>query len=71
MANSIGIIENTYCGDNDIWGFPAVAIRKTFIPAGTRICQFCVKKKEVEVVFQSTRNLGNEDRGGFGSTGKV
>lgn len=40
MANSIGVIENSYCGDNDIWGFPAVAIRHTEIPKGTRLCQF-------------------------------
>ena len=23
MANSMGIIENDYCGDDDVWGFPA------------------------------------------------
>lgn len=70
MANSIGIIENSYCGDNDIWRFPAVAIRHTEIPAGTRICQFRLRKQAEPVQFEQAASLGNPDRGGFGSTGK-
>lgn len=70
MANSMGIIENSYCGDNDIWGFPAVAIRQTVIPKGTRICQFCLVKQSKAVDFEQVESLGNADRGGFGSTGK-
>lgn len=70
MANSVGIIEHEYCGDNDIWGFPAVAIRDTHIPAGTRVCQFCVCRREQEVVFKQAESLGNQDRGRWGSTGE-
>lgn len=69
MANSVGIIENTYCGDNDVWGFPAIAIRETAIPKGTRICQFRLCKKEVMPEFVAVESLGNPDRGGWGSTG--
>lgn len=69
MANSMGIIENDYNGDNDIWGFPAVAIRKTSIPKGTRICQFRLVKQSKKVAFEQVELLGNKDRGGFGSTG--
>lgn len=69
LANSMGIIEQTYCGDNDIWCFPAVAFRKTFIPKGTRIAQFRVVKKNEEVELLQVEILGNPDRGGFGSTG--
>lgn len=69
MANSIGIIENNYNGDNDIWGFPAYAIRDTVIEKGTRICQFCIVRQEVKVEFEEVGRLGNDDRGGFGSTG--
>lgn len=69
MANSIGIIENSYCGDDDIWGFPAVAIRHTEIPKGTRICQFCLIKKHEQVEFEEVDDLGNPNRGGWGSTG--
>ena len=70
MANSIGIIESDYNGDNDIWGFPAYAIRYTTIPAGTRIAQFTLVKKSEPITFLTVDSLGNEDRGGFGSTGK-
>ena len=47
MANSVGIIEHSYCGNDDIWGFPAVAIRHTEIPKGTRICQFRLVKQDL------------------------
>lgn len=70
MANSMGIIDNGYNGDNDVWGFPAVAIRKTEIPKGTRICQFRLVKCAEPVEFEQVEKLGNADRGGFGSTGK-
>ena len=69
LANSIGIIDNGYCGDNDIWGFPAYAIRETFIPKGTRIAQFCIVKQEEQAELIHVTQLGNPDRGGFGSTG--
>ena len=69
MTNSVGIIENDYNGDNDIWGFPVVAFRDTVIPKGTRICQFCLVKKAPLVEFEVVEHLGNENRGGFGSTG--
>ena len=69
MTNSVGIIENSYCGDNDIWGFPALAMRDTVIPKGTRICQFQLVKRSEPIKFEQVDELGNEDRGGFGSTG--
>ena len=69
MANSMGIVDNSYCGDGDIWGFPCVAIRQTFIPYGTRICQFRVVKNGEPIEFEKVEFLGNESRGGFGSTG--
>lgn len=70
QANSVGIIENDYNGDNDIWGFPAVSIRKTIVPKGTRICQFRLVEKAPPVEFEQVKRLGNTNRGGFGSTGK-
>lgn len=69
MVNSVGIIENDYNGDNDVWGFPALAMRNTTIPKGTRICQFQLVKQSDPIEFESVFSLGNEDRGGFGSTG--
>lgn len=69
MVNSMGIIDNSYCGDNDIWGFPALSMRDTVIEAGDRIAQFRIVKKMPPVQFQLVDKLGNEDRGGFGSSG--
>ena len=69
MNNSVGIIENSYCGDDDIWGFPAFAVRQTTIPKGSRICQFRLVAKAPAVWFEEVAQLGNPNRGGFGSTG--
>lgn len=69
QANSIGIFESEFRGDNDIWMFPAWAIRDTDIPKGTRICQFQLFQKAPGVTFRPVKSLGNPDRGGWGSTG--
>lgn len=68
-ANSIGIIDNDYNGDNDEWKFPAIAIRDTVIQAGDRICQFRIVKNQPAINFELVTQLGNQDRGGIGSTG--
>ena len=69
MANSIGIIDNAFKGDNDVWMFPAYAIRDTTINFNDRICQFRLFKNQEPVTFETVQVLGNEDRGGYGSTG--
>lgn len=69
MVNSIGIIDNSYCGDNDIWGFCALAMRDTVIQKGDRICQFRIVEKQPHLKFIKTDHLDGADRGGFGSTG--
>ena len=69
MVNSMGIIDNSYCGDNDIWGFPALAMQDTMIKSGDRICQFRIMKKQPKFKFNILERLGGKDRGGFGSTG--
>lgn len=71
MANSIGIIEHDYNGPDDIWGFPAYAIRNTFIPEHTRICQFHLVKQDELVEFVEDDLSGNDNRGGYGSTGST
>lgn len=70
QTNSMGIIDETYCGDNDQWFFPAYAIRDTEIHVNDRICQFRIMKHQPELAFEETDSLGHEDRGGHGSTGK-
>jgi len=70
MANSIGVIDESYCGDNDEWHFPAYATRATFIRKNDRICQFRILRHQDPVIFETVTELGNGDRGGFGSTGR-
>ena len=71
MTNSIGIIDESYCGDGDQWRFPAYATRETIIPKGERICQFRIVKHQPEIEFEIVDTLGNPDRGGYGSTGAM
>ena len=70
MANSIGVIDNSYCGDGDIWKFPALATRDCKIKKGDRICQFRIQKNMDSVAFLFSDHLNDEERGGFGSTGR-
>lgn len=70
QTNHCGIIDESYCGDNDIWKFPAYALRDTIIHKNDRICQFRIVEKMPRVSFVKVEELGNDDRGGFGSTGK-
>ena len=69
LPNAMGIIDESYCGDNDIWHFGALAMRDTVIEKGDRICQFRIMEKMPSVRFEEVTVLGNRDRGGFGSTG--
>lgn len=69
QTNSMGVIDNSYCGENDIWRFPALAMRDTFIEEGDRICQFRIVKKMEPVEFVEVEHMDDADRGGFGSTG--
>lgn len=70
QANSIGIVDESYCGPNDWFYFPAIALRDTVIEPNDRICQFRIEKHQPTVVFNEVKFLENEDRGGIGSTGK-
>ena len=73
MANSIGIIENEYCGGGDVWGFVAYAIRDTVIEQGTRIAQFMPSPFVPDwdaIIFEEVESMGCADRGGYGSTGE-
>ena len=81
MANSAGVIDNSYSGTNDVWQFPAFCLvpndideetgnAGSYIEEGTRICQFRVQRRMPAVEFEEVEALDDEDRGGFGSTGK-
>lgn len=70
QTNHCGIIDNSYSGTNDIWRFPAYALRDAVINEGDRICQFRIVEKMPNIKFVEVDVLDDIDRGGFGSTGK-
>ena len=95
QTNSVGVIDNSYCGDNDIWRMPVYCLaprhsigdvpetinglesvkvksneKVTIIKKGDKIGQFrLIERMNEEIKFNEVEHLGNEDRGGFGSTG--
>ena len=69
QTNSPGLIDESYCGDEDWWYMPVLAGQHTIIEKNDRICQFRIVKKMEEVEFEEVLFLGNENRGGHGSTG--
>lgn len=82
QANHIGVIDNSYCGDNDEWKFPAIALKDTVINEGDRICQFRIQLSQKATMWQKLKwlfsssiriveveYLGEADRGGFCTTG--
>lgn len=71
LANSLGVIDESYCGDGDEWQFLAYACKDTVIPKNERICQFRIIKHQPAIDFEEVETLGNPDRGGIGSTGRL
>ncbi|NLC19597.1 MAG: dUTP diphosphatase [Clostridiales bacterium] len=70
QTNSMGIVDESYCGDDDEWFFPAYALRDTEININDRICQFRIVEHQPKITFVEVEELGNDNRGGHGSTGK-
>lgn len=70
QTNHMGVVDESYCGDNDVWMMPALALRNTEINVNDRICQFRIQKHQPRILFEEVKELGNDDRGGIGSTGK-
>ena len=69
VVNSIGIIDNSYCGENDHWKLAVYPTRFAVIHKYDRICQFRIMKKQPNIIFSEVDYLSDESRGGFGSTG--
>ena len=81
MKNNMGVIDSTYCGNDDIWSFAAIAFRDTTIDVNERICQFRIQPSQKApfwvklkwifysgVEFVQVSELKNINRGGFGTT---
>ena len=69
QTNSVGVVDNTYCGDNDEWLMPVYATRDTEIHVNDRICQFRVMENQSLLILHEKEHLGDVNRGGIGSTG--
>jgi dUTP pyrophosphatase len=69
QTNSFAVIDELYCGNEDEWKLPVIAIRDTVINEGDRICQFRINKKMEEVEIETVFDLEEDSRGGFGTTG--
>lgn len=80
VTNSMGVIDHTYCGDNDEWKLAVFCLKGrefvngkkcTIIHKGDKIAQFEIVPIMPKVVLEEVDHLGNADRGGFGSTGSI
>ena len=70
QTNSMGVVDCSYCGDNDMWRMPVYATRDVTIEKGARIAQFRIMANQPRLNFLRVEHLEGADRGGFGSTGK-
>ena len=84
LANGIGIVDNSYQGDEDQWMYPAISLRKTSIALNTRLCQMRIQLSQKATFWQKVKwflssgielveveSLGSDNRGGIGSTGTI
>lgn len=69
LVNSVGVIDESYKGDNDEWHFLALAMRDTEIHKNERVCQFRIIQHQPGIDLCEVDTLGNPNRGGVGSTG--
>ena len=69
QTNTPGIVDSSYCGDEDEWKMSVLAMEDTIIHINDRICQFRIVEKQPDIEFEEVETLGNKSRGGFGSTG--
>ena len=82
QTNSVGVVDDTYIGDNDQWHMPVFCLqgkgievfdgierKGTWVKKGDKVGQFRIMEVMPEIEFEEVESFGNEDRGGFGSTG--
>lgn len=83
LSNAIGVVDNSYCGDNDELKVSMISMMTTNIRKGDRIAQFRIQLSQKATFWQKLKwlfssgiklefveHLSDKDRGGFGSTGK-
>lgn len=69
QTNSVGVVDESYCGENDVWKMPVYATRDTTIGEYDRICQFRIISKMQYTKLEEVESMDAESRGGFGSSG--
>lgn len=82
QTNSVGVVDDTYIGDNDQWHMPVYCLQAkdvevidgveekgAWIRKGNKIGQFRIMEVMPEFELEEVECFGNEDRGGFGTTG--
>jgi dUTP pyrophosphatase len=69
VVNSLGVIDEAYCGNEDQWFLNVLAHRDIEIPKYERICQFRIQQKMPSISFVEVLDLEDPSRGGHGSTG--
>jgi len=70
QSNSIGVVDESYSSNDDVLKMPVIALRDTVIHINDRVCQFRIFKHQPAIEFEIVDDLGNNTRGGFGSSGK-
>ncbi|MDU5206319.1 MAG: deoxyuridine 5'-triphosphate nucleotidohydrolase [Clostridioides difficile] len=82
QTNSVGVVDDTYIGDNDQWHMPVYCLqgrekikdclrecKGTWIRKGDKIGQFRIMEVMPNFEFEEVDSFGNADRGGFGTSG--
>lgn len=69
LTNSMGVLDESYRGDSDEWMSVWYATRNTTLDFAERLLQFRIIEHQPPVVFTEVASLGNEARGGYGTTG--
>lgn len=78
QTNSIGVVDDTYIGDDDQWYMPVYCLEAkkysdgafgTWIRKGDKIGQFRIMEVMPDIEFEEVEKLDNKNRGGFGTTG--
>lgn len=82
IPNGQGIVDNVYNGNDDQWHYVASPMENASIKKGDRICQFRIQLSQKATMWQKLKwlfssgiklvevnDLGDENRGGFGTSG--
>lgn len=82
IPNGQGIADNSYSGNKDEWNYICSPMKATSIKKGDRICQFRIQLSQKATMWQKIKwllssgieleqvdDLGDNNRGGLGSTG--